>query len=72
MFLIEYREGCFIDGERVNWLEVKKGFVQCTLSGDGDTTVTVDEKYHGNFINNLQALNGNFSIESRYLEINKE
>ena len=70
-FFIEFREGQFIDGEKVNWIEVKEGQVNFTFDGEAETFYSCKGKYGFNFINNMQAINQNFNLESRYHEINK-
>ena len=70
-FFIEYREGQFIDAEKVNWIEIKEGQVSFTVSGEPETIYICEGKYACCFINNMQALNLNFNLERRYHEINK-
>ena len=70
-FFIEFREGQFIDGEKVNWIEVKEGQVSFTVDGEAETIYSCKGKYEFYFINNMQLINQNFNLENRYHEINK-
>ncbi len=71
MFLIEYADGIFCNGEKLEWLsmlpdgEIKFGCNEQDLN-------TVDEKYNAQFINNLQVINKNSNIQKRYIEIMRE
>jgi len=72
MFLIEYDVNIFIDGERVEWIDIsKKSIVKFTLHGD-TSIYNVKKGCQYSFVNNLQALNGNSNIESVYHKLNKE
>ena len=70
MFLIEYRKGAFIDGEQVNWIEISLGMIGFTINGS-DVEFSVDERLQRTFINNLQVLNQNGSVEKVYTDIHK-
>ena len=70
-FFIEFREGEFIDGEKVNWIKLREGRVDFTIDGEEDNFYVCEGKYGSYFINNMQAINKNFNLERRYNEINK-
>ena len=71
IFLIEYSAGSFIDGLKVEWLEIKGGDIGFTLAGDDSTFYNVSEGFERKFLNSLQAINGNInSVESAYMGIN--
>ena len=70
MFLIEYEDGGFVDGERIDWLNLNGGSMTFTMTGDNESSFTVQESFKAKFLNNLQAINTNmFSIETRYKEL---
>lgn len=71
MFLIEFRKGQFIDGETIQWLSLEKD-IKFSVVGDTKSVFTVAQEYERTFINNLQAIHGNFDVEVRYYEIKKE
>ncbi|MBL4575592.1 MAG: hypothetical protein JKY51_05790 [Opitutaceae bacterium] len=65
MFLIEYTDGNFVNGEDVQWISIKAKKIQFTTRGDTENAFTVSEPMQASFLNNLQALNSNISnIES--------
>ena len=72
-FFIEFREGEFIDGEKVNWIKLREGRVDFTLDGEEDNFYVCEGKYGSYFINSMQLINQNFNfnLENRYHEINK-
>jgi len=72
MFLIEYREGYFVNAENISEIAFDKKDVYFCIAGKDDVLKCADEKYAATFVNNLQAINNNFSIETRYSEINKK
>ena len=72
MFLIEYDEGLFVDGEEVNWIEIKVDSMKFTMKNDPDWgTYSVSEKHRDLFVDNLEALNGNANIESAWHNLKK-
>lgn len=72
MFLIEYRKGQFINGETLQWVSLEDG-VKFSGIGDTESVFTVAPEYERSFLNNLQALNDNFTnVESRYSRIKEE
>jgi len=72
MFLVEYDKGRFINAENVDRIQIDKNIIKFTLSGDKDSTFTVEEGFISSFLNCLQALNGNIhNVEHRFHEINK-
>lgn len=72
MFLIEYRNGNFINGENIEWISVNGKQISFSVAGDSETMHKVDKDLQCAFVNNLQALNENIqNIESRYYEENK-
>ncbi|MBB66882.1 MAG: hypothetical protein CMP19_05050 [Rickettsiales bacterium] len=70
MFLIEYAEGHFINGDRITSLHInaKRG-VAFYAGENNESEFQVEEGYEGTFLNNLQAINRNISdIEASYLK----
>ena len=66
MFLIEYDENTFVDGEQVNWVRVQKDKIQFTLSGNSHVLYVAVE-YQKIFVNNLGAIDGNMAaVEKCY------
>ena len=61
MFLIEYEDGKYIDGEKLDYIQLAASGVEFTLSGDTETLYKVDNGMAGIFVNNLQAINDNRS-----------
>tara|TARA_R110000851_G_scaffold302632_1_gene459913 strand:- start:5 stop:232 length:228 start_codon:yes stop_codon:yes gene_type:complete len=69
MFLIEYDEGKYIDGEKLDYIHLSNRCVQFSLSGD-KTLYEVDNGMAGIFVNNLQAINDNPSgMEAKLKEL---
>lgn len=73
MWLIEYDEGCFVDGEAILSIEMSsKGLVGFTTKYK-EAYVGVSDRYIDTFLNNLQAINDNLiNIQSRYYELKGE
>lgn len=70
MFLIEYQVGTFINGESVQWLEVKDSTVSFALSGYTEVFY-VHKDLQCNFLNHLQAINNNINnVQSSCTEVN--
>jgi len=61
MFLIEYKAGWFVDGERIDWISVVGNLVQFTVAGDIEDSYVVDKKLNSMFLNHLNALNNNIN-----------
>ena len=60
MFLIEYSNNKFVNGERIDWLEIDEaGIVYFTVEGDHDSAFFVDSNLASLFLNNLQSIDGN-------------
>ena len=74
MFLIQISEYSFVDGEKINWINVDhKGSVIFTLEGDVETTYATKGKYSDILINNIGALNSNSgNIGTVYRELKEE
>jgi hypothetical protein len=71
MFLVEITKGIFINAEEIDYIDVSKaGIVRLSLHGDSDNVFNVDLEFQSVFINNLQAINHNHNIESKYHEVN--
>lgn len=70
MFLIEYEKDSFVNGVNIDWLRIKKGSIEFTMTGDNESSFKVTEECQGTFINNLQAINQNGGVEARYSELN--
>ena len=67
MFLIEFANGCFIDGRRINYIGFEGGEVKFTLNGESDGVYVVESGREGVFLNHAQALNSNITnISARY------
>lgn len=67
MFLIEYSDGQYVDGERISWIDVYNSEVRFTLSCDSKCIYDVDPENADLFLNHLSALNDNLtSIQGRY------
>ena len=67
MFLIEYEEGSYINGEMINYIDIDKESIEFTLAGDNESIFRVCKDHQQTFINHLQALNGNISsVEAKY------
>ena len=67
MWLIGFKEGEFINAERINWVEVDRDKIEFTLEGDVESIFRVCKDHQELFVNHLQALNANInSIESKY------
>ena len=67
IFLIEYSEGEFVNGEDIQWISVKPKKIQFTMRGDIESCFMVSEPMQASFVNHLQALNTNIkSIETEY------
>lgn len=72
MFLIEYSENRFINGENIQWLKLGVDEVMFSLKSDNEV-FSVDSKLQEAFVNNLQAINDNInSVEKAYLDIGKQ
>ena len=63
MFLIEYEENKYINGEKIDWLWLNKAkdIVEFTCTGDNESCFIVKGEFKKTFINHLQALNNNIS-----------
>lgn len=62
MFLIQISKTGFIDGEKINWLNIDHNSkVIFTIDGDGDmeSSYEVSTEYVDVFLNNLQAIDKN-------------
>lgn len=70
MFLVEYQDNQFINAEDIQWVSIEVGVVKFTFRGDSETLYTVANQHCPGFVNNLQALNGNFDIERRWHDLN--
>tara|TARA_R110000850_G_scaffold54495_1_gene129733 strand:+ start:219 stop:452 length:234 start_codon:yes stop_codon:yes gene_type:complete len=71
MFLIEFSEGQFIDGERVTYISVGNEQVTFALHGEGDGVYAVGKGEEEVFLNHMQSLNKNItSISARYEHMN--
>jgi hypothetical protein len=71
MFLIEIKQGEFINAEVIDYISIIEQKVEFTLSGDG-WNYKVDKDYIGGFLNHLQALNNNItSISARFRELSE-
>jgi hypothetical protein len=71
MFLIEFKEGQFIDAERINYLSLHNVAVAFTIDGDDGNVYTVDKVIERPFLNQLQALNASLTNpEARHNHIN--
>ena len=71
MFLIEYEEGVYINAEMINWVEVDKGSVEFTLTGDTVGVYRVCKDHQECFVNHLQGFNTNISsVEAKYHNVN--
>ena len=57
MFLIQYEQGQFIDGEDIQWVNVKGGNVNFILKSAPDERLTVADEYQSSFVNSLEAIN---------------
>lgn len=69
MFLIEYKKGCFINGELIDWIRVSKESIDVTVTTDNENEYKVEGEFIGQFLNNLQAIDGNLSsLEKAYLD----
>jgi hypothetical protein len=72
MFLIEFSEGQFIDGERINYVWITNSKVKFSISGDNETLFIVDKVNEKPFLNQLQVLNANITdVAGRHHHINK-
>ena len=72
MYLIEYSDGLFINGEDINWISVRPEKIKFTLKGDSsELGNSVDKSFQRSFINSLQAIDKNSDIERKYMEANK-
>lgn len=70
MFLIEYEEGKYIDGEKLDYIGLSGSRIQFTLSGDTKTLYKVNNGLAGTFVNNLQAIDNNRSgLEAKLREL---
>lgn len=70
MFLIEYSDGCFVDGYDIQWLKVGKDKISFILKSNTEQQFNVDEKHQKIFVNNLQAINNNIgSVEMAYTSV---
>jgi hypothetical protein len=71
MFLIEFKEGQFIDAERINYLSLHNVAVTFAIDGDDGNEYTVDKVIERPFLNQLQALNASLTNpEARHNQIN--
>jgi|TARA_R110000824_G_scaffold72277_1_gene184468 hypothetical protein len=71
MFLIEFSEGQFIDGERINYVWITNRKVKFSISGDNETLFIVDKVNEKSFLNQLQALNTSITdVAARHHHIN--
>ena len=59
MFLIQYSDESFVDGEKIEWLKVGST-PRFRLYGSSMEYV-IDEDWIETFLNNLQAINNNIS-----------
>ena len=70
IFLIQYTSKCFIDGLKIDWLQVEKDHVSFSVVGDRGVYTVIDG-FDQKFLNILHAINGNInSVESIYMDIN--
>jgi hypothetical protein len=71
MFLIEYDENMFVNGENIDWMNIdKNGIVSFTVAGDTENAFFVNALLNDSFLNNLQAIDGNnLPIQSKHKEI---
>lgn len=67
MFLIEFDEGQFIDGERIGYIQVGEKEIRFTMIGM-ECTFTVNKNSEEIFVNHMQALNKNVSNIAARLE----
>jgi hypothetical protein len=67
MFLIQYKEGDFLDAEKISTIYINnKGVVMFCLDGDLEV-YTVDKELANIFMNNLQSINSGIqNIEAYY------
>lgn len=72
MFLIEFETGRFINGEDIQWVQIKPEKIEFTVRGDIESCFQVANHLQSDFANHLQALNNNISsVESTYRKINE-
>lgn len=70
MFLIEFEEGKYIDGEKLDYIGLSGSRIQFTLSGDTETLYKVNNGLAGTFVNDLQAIDNNRSgLEAKLREL---
>jgi len=70
MFLIKYGEGIYVDGEEINWIEIKPDNIKFTMKNDPDCEIyTVQDEYRDCFVNNLEVLNNSLNIEKEWYRI---
>ncbi|MFQ3209149.1 MAG: hypothetical protein ACI9HU_000633 [Colwellia sp.] len=70
MFLIEFKEGQFVDAEKINYVALNNNEVIFSTAGDNESIFTVDKISESNFMKYLQVLNRGESVLSRHVHIN--
>lgn len=71
MFLIEYKKGKFLDGERVETIHIHKNSVEVWLTGS-ECIFDVEKGYEDLFLNHLGALDeNNQPLSKMWLNANK-
>lgn len=65
MFLVEYDNGMFINGEDIQWISINEVGTKFTLKGGTESIYTVGASHCEKFLHNIQLLNrGIANIES--------
>jgi len=72
MFFIEYSEGYFIDAKKIKEVWFNKKDIRFGMTNDNESSYKVHADYRYTFLNNLQAINGNFNLHDRYNRLNND
>ena len=71
MFLIEFSEDKYIDGERINYIGLANKKVIFKITGESLNIYTVDKPIEQSFLSQVQLLNkGHTNLEWRHKHIN--
>ena len=59
VFFIEYQDGCYVNGNDIKLLMVKRAVVRFSMSEEGNEWADVCSKHASIFLNNFQVINDN-------------
>ena len=65
MYLIEYKEGKFINGENIGWLLVTERGIRFTTRNDPNNIIEVSSPLLGEFVTALVGLDSNSKLKNK-------